>query len=135
MIALGGSVLVAIIRDGAEAETQLRLLAEEESTLGTPTLIEVRAWCAINLATRISKWLEHVIDSGPVSVLPFSREMADTASRAFATFGRASGHAAKLNFCDYTVYAVSVVLRAPLLFKGRGFGLTDVMAHPSAIRT
>ena len=97
-------------------------------------MVEARAWCAINLATRTSEWLEHVIDAGPVSIVPFGREMADAASRAFATFGRASGHPAKLNFGDCMAYAVSAVLRAPLLFKGGDFGLTDVMAHPAAIR-
>jgi uncharacterized protein with PIN domain len=32
-------------------------------------------------------------------------------------------------------YAVSVVIQAPLLFKGGDFGQTDVMAHPASIRT
>jgi uncharacterized protein with PIN domain len=30
-------------------------------------------------------------------------------------------------------YAVSAVMRAPLLFKGRDFGETYVMAHPASI--
>ena len=135
MIVLDSSVLVAIIKGEPEAELLLELLAGEESVLGTPTLVEARAWCAINLATRTSEWLEHVIDAGPVLIVPFGREMADAASRAFATFGRASGHPAKLNFGDCMAYAVSAVLRAPLLFKGGDFGLTDVMVHPAAIRS
>jgi ribonuclease VapC len=134
MIALASSVLVAIIKGEPEAEQLLDLLAAEECALGAPTLVETRAWCAINLARRASQWLEHVIDAGPVSVIPFNREMADAASQAFATFGRASGHPAKLNFGDCMAYAVSAILRAPLLFKGRDLALTDVMAHPSSIR-
>jgi uncharacterized protein with PIN domain len=31
-------------------------------------------------------------------------------------------------------YAVSTVMRAPLLFKGRDLGQTDVMAHPASTR-
>jgi uncharacterized protein with PIN domain len=31
-------------------------------------------------------------------------------------------------------YAVSAIMRAPLLFKGADFGLTDVLAHPGSIR-
>jgi ribonuclease VapC len=61
--------------------------------------------------------------------------MANAASQAFATFGRGSGHPARLNFGDCLAYAVSAVLRAPLLFKGGDFGQTDVMAHPASIRT
>ncbi len=60
--------------------------------------------------------------------------MADAAAGAFARFGRASGHPAKLNFGDCLTYGVSTVMRAPLLFKGSDFGLTDVMAHPASIR-
>jgi hypothetical protein len=52
---------------------------------------------------------------------------------AFDRFGRAREHPAKLNFGDYMAYAVSAVMRAPLLFKGGDFGLTDVMAHPASI--
>jgi ribonuclease VapC len=134
MIVLDSSVLVAIIKGEPEAERLLDLLAGEECVLGAPTLVEARAWCAINLARHVSHWLEHVVDSGPISVVPFGREMADAASKAFATFGRASGHPAKLNFGDCMAYAVSAVLRAPLLFKGQDFGFTDVMAHPASIR-
>ena len=57
----------------------------------------------------------------------------DEASRAFAKFGRGrGGHPAKLNFGDCMAYAVSAVMRAPLLFKGGDFGLTDVMRHPAS---
>ena len=83
----------------------------------TPTLVETRAWCSVNLAARVLHWLEDFIDSGPGIIVPFSREMADVASRAFERFGRASGHPARLNFGDCMVYAVAVVMRAPLLFK------------------
>jgi ribonuclease VapC len=79
--------------------------------------------------------LESLVDSDQISVVPFGRDMADSASQAFTRFGKASGHPAKLNFGDCMAYAVSSVLRAPLLFKGGDFGLTDVMAHPAAIRS
>jgi ribonuclease VapC len=65
-------------------------------------------------------------------VIPFGREMADAASQAFAKFGR--GHPARLNFRDCMAYAVTAVLRAPLLFKGADFAHSDVMAHPASIR-
>ncbi len=60
--------------------------------------------------------------------------MAGIASRAFATFGKASLHPAKLTFGDCMAYAVAVSLSAPLVFKGGDFGLTDVPAHPASIR-
>lgn len=131
---LDSSVLVGIIKGEEDAEQLLDLLVSEASAVGAPTLVEARAWCAINLATRSSRWLEDFIEADGVSVVPFGREMADIASRAFAMFGKASGHPAKLNFGDCMAYAVAVALRAPLLFKGGDFGRTDVMVHPASIR-
>jgi ribonuclease VapC len=135
MIVLDSSVLVAIIEGEPEAERLLDLLAVEECVIGAPTLVETRAWCTINLTAGSSRWLEHFIDSVPVAVVPFSREMADAASAAFATFGRGSQHPAKLNFGDCLTYAVSAVMQAPLLFKGADFGQTDIMVHAASIRT
>lgn len=134
MIALDSSVLVGIIRGEPDTARLLGLLDSEECVVGAPTLVETRAWCSINLTTHSSDWLEDFVDSSPGTVVPFSREMADMASRAFRSFGRASGHPARLNFGDCMAYAVSAVMRAPLLFKGGDFGLTDVMAHPASIR-
>jgi ribonuclease VapC len=47
--------------------------------------------------------------------------MVDAASRAFDTFGRATGHPAKLNFGECMAYAVSAVMRTPPLFKAGDF--------------
>ncbi len=135
MIALDSSVLVGIIKGEQESERLLDLLTSEDCAIGAPTLVEARLWCASNLAARTSRWLEEFIEGEDVSVIPFSRDMADAASRAFVTFGRASGHPAKLNFGDCLSYAVSAAMRAPLLFKGGDFSLTDVLAHPASIRT
>jgi ribonuclease VapC len=135
MIVLDSSILVGIIKGEEDAEPLLDLLVAEDCAIGAPTLVETRAWCTINLASRSSRWLEHFIDAAPVSVVPFNRDMADVASKAFARFGMRSGHPARLNVGDCMAYAVSAVMRAPLLFKGRDFGRTDVMAHPASIRT
>ena len=135
MIALDSSVLVGIIKDEADSERLIDLLAGEECAIGAPTLVETRLWCAANLAYRTSRWLEDFITGEEVSIIPFSRDMADAASRAFVTFGGACGHPARLNFGDCLAYAVATVLRAPLLFKGGDFGRTDVLAHPASTRS
>lgn len=134
MIVLDSSVLVGIIRGEPDLAPMVDLLDQEECAIGAPTVVETRLWCTVNLATRLSDWFEAFIDAGPGMVLPFSRDMADIASRAFGMFGRRSGHPARLNFGDCMAYAASAVMRAPLLFKGGDFGHTDVMAHPASIR-
>jgi ribonuclease VapC len=134
MIVLDSSILVGVVKGEHDSARILDLLAAEDCAIGAPTLVETRCWCAMNLTGRSSRWLESLIDDDGVLVIPFSREMADVASQAFVAFGRSSGHPAKLNFCDCMAYAVSAVMRAPLLFKGGDFGRTDVMVHPASIR-
>jgi len=135
MIVLDSSILVGLIRGERDVAPLLDLLESDECAIGAPTLVETRLWCSVNLSTRSSEWLERFVDDGPGEVIPFGREMADIAREAFDRFGRVSGHPAKLNFGDCMAYAVAVALRSPLLFKGGDFGLTNVMAHPSSIRT
>jgi ribonuclease VapC len=134
MIVLDSSILVAIINLEEEAKPLLSVLTADDCIIGAPTLVETRLWCATNLPQRLSFWLEDSIQRQGVSVVPFSRDMADLASQAFVKFGRASGHPAKLNFGDCMAYAVSAIMRAPLLFKGGDFGRTDVMVHPASIQ-
>jgi ribonuclease VapC len=134
MIVLDSSILVGIIKGEQNCVALIDMLDAEQCTIGAPTLLETRLWCALNSEARASKWLEALVDSDKASIIAFSREMADAASDAFLRYGRASGHRAKLNFGDCMAYGVSSVLRAPLLFKGADFGLTDVMAHPSSVR-
>ena len=134
MIVLDSSILVAIINLEEEAKPLLSVLTADDCIIGAPTLVETRLWCATNLPQRLSFWLEDSIQRQGVSVVPFSRDMADLASQAFVKFGRASGHQAKLNFGDCMAYAVSAIMRAPLLFKGGDFGRTDVMVHPASIQ-
>ena len=135
MIVLDSSVLVGIIKAETGTEALIELLEESECVIGTPTLVETRAWCAANLVVRSSRWLDVLVDGEGVAVVPFTRDMADVASDAFASFGRTSGHPSKLNFGDCMAYAVAKVLQAPLLFKGKDFGHTDILMHPASIRT
>jgi ribonuclease VapC len=135
MIVLDSSILVGIIKGEEGSDKLLDVLTAEECAIGAPTLVETRAWCAVNLLARTSRWLEDFVATRSVSVVPFGRTMAEVASKAFAAFGRASGHPAKLNFGDCMAYAVAAELHAPLLFKGDDFGHTDIMTHPASIRT
>jgi len=134
MIVLDSSIVVAIIKFENGARLLLDVLAAEDCIIGAPTLLESRLWCTINLPERSSFWLEGIVDRHDVSVIPFSREMAAIAAKAFVKFGWPSRHPAKLNFGDCMAYAVAAALRAPLLFKGGDFGHTDVMVHPASIR-
>jgi ribonuclease VapC len=48
------------------------------------------------------------------------------AGEAYRCYGKGSGHAARLNFCDCFAYALAIDRDEPLLFKGDDFARTDV---------
>lgn len=118
MIILDSSILVAVIKGEESSRRLLQVLAAEQCAIGVPTLVETRAWCAINLGVGRSAWLEDFISRESVAIIPFGRDMADVASRAFARFGKGSGHPARLNFGDCMAYATSAVMRARYYSKG-----------------
>jgi hypothetical protein len=70
MIVLDSSILVGIIRAEQDSDRFLDLLAAEDCAIGAPTLVEARAWCAMNLSGRTSEWLE-ILSMGRAS--PFFR--------------------------------------------------------------
>ena len=61
-----------------------------------------------------------------MAIEPVTEAHARIARRAYADFGKASGHPAKLNFGDCFAYALAKAKREPLLFKGDDFSRTDV---------
>jgi ribonuclease VapC len=62
-----------------------------------------------------------------VRILPFSEEHASAAYSAFLRFGKGK-HPASLNFGDCMSYAASKVSGHPLLFVGKDFAKTDIVA-------
>lgn len=98
-----------------------------------PRYIEVRAWCARNLKSRRSHWLEDIL-AGPLArVDSFTPAMADLAGDALRTLGRGTGHPANLNFGDAMVYAHARMLGLPQLCKGNDFRHTDLLLDPRSI--
>ena len=57
---------------------------------------------------------------------PVTAEQARIARQAYRDYGRASGHAANLNFGDCFSYALARAKREPILFKGDDFVHTDL---------
>ncbi len=56
-----------------------------------------------------------------------AEEGAAAAYVAFVSYGKGSGHPARLNFGDVFSYALAKVRGLPLLFKGDDFSRTDIV--------
>jgi ribonuclease VapC len=86
------------------------VLDGDECAIGAPTLVEARLWCSINLRTMGPVGWRILSREVRARVVIFSRDMADVVSAAFARFGRASGHLARLDFGGCLAYAVAAVI-------------------------
>ena len=70
------------------------------------------------------------LEANSVKEVPVLADIGRLAIETAATYGKAVGHPADLNFGDCFVYACAKAYRAPLLFKGDDFTKTDI---PSVI--
>ena len=61
-----------------------------------------------------------------IAVAAVTETQGEIARKAYLTFGRGSGHPARLNFGDCFSYALAIERGEPLLFKGDDFRHTDV---------
>ena len=71
--------------------------------------------------------LDVFLEKGRIELVPVTTEQAHAARRAWRRFGKGN-HPAGLNFGDCFSYALAETAGEPLLFKGRGFELTDIEA-------
>jgi len=62
-----------------------------------------------------------------MEIMPFTESQAGLAREAFRRYGKGR-HPANLNFGDCMAYALAKETGDELLFKGTGFGQTDIVA-------
>ncbi|USQ78935.1 type II toxin-antitoxin system VapC family toxin [Ornithinimicrobium faecis] len=74
----------------------------------------------------LSRQYDVLLEELGVIVVDVTAGQARSAREAYRDFGRRSGHRARLNFGDCFSYALATARDEPLLFKGDGFGHTDV---------
>lgn len=131
-LVVDSSVLIAILKREAEAEGFERALEEEQLAIGWPTVFEVRLWTIRRGERSDFEWLDDFLSAVELRKVPFNEALEWHAAQAFHAFGKGR-HAAQLNYGDCMAYATAKALAAPLLFKGRDFGQTDIAIHPASI--
>jgi ribonuclease VapC len=67
-----------------------------------------------------------LLDSLGIDIVPVTPEQGEAAVAAFLRYGKGR-HRAGLNLADCFSYALAKVRRAPLLFKGNDFAMTDLV--------
>lgn len=119
------SALIAVVKGEPDAEVYLEAMIQGDPWIGAPTLLEAslvaRRWQTSGVHA-----LDGIVSTLELRVVAFTELHMETARAADRTFGRATGHPARLNFGDCMAYAVASVERRPLLFKGDDFARTDI---------
>ena len=79
-----------------------------------------------DLLRRAAEAVSAFVTDLEVEEMPISSEIGDRAIEASATYGKAVGHGADLNFGDCFAYACAKALSVALLYKGNDFAETDL---------
>jgi len=72
--------------------------------------------------------LNDLVVRSQLKIAPVTVDQARIGHDAYRTYGRGSGHSARLNFGDCFAYALARASGESLLFKGEDFARTDVIA-------
>ncbi|WP_343572023.1 type II toxin-antitoxin system VapC family toxin [Mycobacterium sp.] len=121
------SAIIAILREEDDAAVYAEAIATADARrLSAVSYLE----CGIVLDSQrdpvISRGLDELIAEAEFIIEPVTEHQARLARRAYADFGKGSGHPAGLNFGDCISYALAIDRREPLLWKGNDFGHTGV---------
>ena len=127
---IDASALVAMITNEPERD----LFRDRVLTEGDPLWSAMACWEAVSAVRRRG---ELTVDAARELVMQsadfFSLRLVSVGQRelsaaldAYQTYGRNSGHPAKLNMGDCFGYAVAAEAALPILFKGDDFSRTDL---------
>ncbi|CVI62749.1 type II toxin-antitoxin system VapC family toxin (plasmid) [Agrobacterium leguminum] len=131
MIAVDTSVILTMALAEPEAERFTTLLGREAVAIGWPTLLEARMVLTGKGFPNASNIIDQLVQLPNVTAVAFDDAHYREAQRAFDRFGKGR-HSAALNMGDCFSYAVAIVAKAPLLFKGNDFNKTDLKIHPAS---
>ena len=121
------SAVIAVLKEEPEGERFLgMLIAGGPKRMSAANYLEAAIVVDANRNPVLSRRLDDLIAGTDILIEPVTQEQAEIARAAYRDFGRASGHAARLNFGDCFAYALAKAKREPLLFKGEDFSFTDV---------
>lgn len=126
---LDASAIIAILAREADAAALTARLEQAERISTSPvavyeTVLGLARIGNLGLSDAQSL-LDRFLEETGAQIVPITNETARRALHAFDRFGKGR-HSAGLNMGDCFAYACVEQLRAPLLYKGDDFPLTDV---------
>jgi ribonuclease VapC len=123
------SALIAILRDEQEAPIMAQAIEDAaERRISAANWLEAAVVIDGSQDPVASRRFDELLDVARIAIVPVTEAQARIARAAYRDFGKGSGHPAGLSFGDCFAYALAKDTGEPLLFKGRDFAHTDVVA-------
>lgn len=127
MIVVDTSVLVAILREEVDAADWIDVFDRtSKSLMSVVSYVETSMVIHGRARDMDPDKVTDLIKSLQIEIMPVSLEQGEAAVAAFLRYGKGR-HRAALNLADCFSYALAKLRRAPLLYKGNDFALTDVV--------
>lgn len=124
------SVLIAILRREVGYENHIASLSDATGTLSisAATMVEAHVVAQRLKLDGLEERLLELVGDHAIVIEPLAAHQVAIAATAHRTFGKGSGHPAQLNFGDCFAYALAKDRGEALLFKGKDFAQTDLVA-------
>jgi ribonuclease VapC len=129
LIVVDTSALCAILFAESDADYYDDMLFRTpQIAIAAPTLFEFLMVAEGRGGESARRQAEELISLAQIRIVAWDESKVTIAQDAFRRYGKGQGHPAQLNFGDCMSYALAKALDAPLLYKGGGFALTDIVA-------
>lgn len=120
------AIMAVISGEGGAKALEALIAAQVTPRMSAATLVELNAVIVRRLRPEQVRLVERLLQAWNVEIVAFDESQAQVASRAYADYGKGSGHPAQLDLGDCFSYALATETNEPLLFVGTDFTLTDV---------
>jgi ribonuclease VapC len=122
------SAIIAVLFDEDDAELYAEAIARAESRrVSAATFVEAAIVVEAQTKGIGGRQLDAFFRHADIAIEAVTEEQAHMARQAFTDYGNGR-HPAGLNYGDCFAYALSKVTGEPLLFKGKDFAKTDLVA-------
>ena len=122
------SAIVAILFNEADARTYAQAIARADSCrVSAATFVETAIVVESQTKDSGSRQVDAFFRRAGITIEPVTEEHAHLARQAFTDYGKGR-HPAGLNYGDCFSYALAKATGEPLLFKGKDFSKTDLVA-------
>ncbi len=126
MIAVDTSALLHVaFAEAGHRDSVAALLGRSARLVSAASVVEAQAVLA-SRANEPREALDRLLTLLRVEIVAVDGAQVEIARAAYLTFGRASGHPARLNYGDTFPYALARARDVPLAFVGDDFSLTDL---------